>query len=101
MEVVPDPGDIGRRLTVERERGFAPPTDASVDGERSLTPGVRGIGTAAFLADVGHEIPGLYNTRRLHSTADGLSPAEFERIISEARSGICQVTMPVTAWSGA
>jgi hypothetical protein len=25
--------------------------------ERWLTPGVRGIGTASFLADVGHEIP--------------------------------------------
>jgi MFS family permease len=27
------------------------------DQERWLTPGVRGIGTASFLADVGHEIP--------------------------------------------
>jgi hypothetical protein len=25
--------------------------------ERWLTPGVRGIGAASFLADVGHEIP--------------------------------------------
>lgn len=89
MEVVPDPGAIDRRLAVERKRGFAPPTDASVDGERWLTPGVRGIGTASFLVDVGHEIPDLYNTRRRHSAADGLPPVEFERIISEARSGIC------------
>ncbi|TDU03950.1 putative MFS family arabinose efflux permease [Streptomyces sp. 846.5] len=29
----------------------------ALDGEKWLTPGVRGIGTASFLADVGHEIP--------------------------------------------
>jgi hypothetical protein len=38
-----------------------PPSDATeATAERKepwLTPGVRGIGTATFLADVGHEIP--------------------------------------------
>jgi hypothetical protein len=32
------------------------PTTADAE-QRWLTPGVRGIGTASFLADVGHEIP--------------------------------------------
>ncbi|WP_329553680.1 MFS transporter [Streptomyces sp. NBC_00696] len=36
----------------------APPADHNApDQEQWLTPGVRGIGTASFLADVGHEIP--------------------------------------------
>ncbi|KUL31883.1 MFS transporter [Streptomyces regalis] len=36
----------------------APPADQrAVDQEKWLTPGVRGIGSASFLADVGHEIP--------------------------------------------
>lgn len=36
----------------------APSADQSApEQERWLTPGVRGIGTASFLADVGHEIP--------------------------------------------
>jgi MFS family permease len=47
--------------------GFAPGTEGgetsgmteptAETSERWLTPGVRGIGTASFLADVGHEIP--------------------------------------------
>ncbi|MGP3980574.1 MFS transporter [Streptomyces sp. KR80] len=36
----------------------APPSDqTALDEARWLTPGVRGIGSASFLADVGHEIP--------------------------------------------
>ncbi|MFD8382380.1 MFS transporter [Streptomyces sp. NPDC059679] len=36
----------------------APSSDRTApDEERWLTPGVRGIGSASFLADVGHEIP--------------------------------------------
>lgn len=36
----------------------APPSrKTAVDREQWLTPGVRGIGSASFLADVGHEIP--------------------------------------------
>ncbi|MDJ0340359.1 MFS transporter [Streptomyces sp. H10-C2] len=36
----------------------APPADQpTAAAERWLTPGVRGIGTASFMADVGHEIP--------------------------------------------
>ncbi|MFB6674151.1 MFS transporter [Streptomyces sp. NPDC057684] len=36
----------------------APPaTSPTPDEEKWLTPGVRGIGSASFLADVGHEIP--------------------------------------------
>ncbi|MFD8212220.1 MFS transporter [Streptomyces sp. NPDC059697] len=36
----------------------AQPSEPTVlDEERWLTPGVRGIGSASFLADVGHEIP--------------------------------------------
>ena len=35
--------------------------------ERWLGPGVAGIGTASFLADVGHEIPTAL--RRLHHAA--------------------------------
>ena len=31
--------------------------DTPAAGEPWLTPGVRGIGTASFLADLGHEIP--------------------------------------------
>ncbi|MET9817265.1 MULTISPECIES: hypothetical protein [unclassified Streptomyces] len=30
---------------------------ATSDQDRWLTPGLRGIGSASFLADVGHEIP--------------------------------------------
>ncbi|MFJ5220155.1 MFS transporter [Streptomyces sp. NPDC088354] len=33
------------------------PAEDAADSEQWLTPGVRGIGTASFLADVGHEIP--------------------------------------------
>ena len=34
------------------------PQSTAADAEqRWLTPGVRGIGAASFLADVGHEIP--------------------------------------------
>ncbi|MEU4493693.1 hypothetical protein OG729_01615 [Streptomyces sp. NBC_00210] len=35
-----------------------PADQPTSDREKWLTPGVRGIGTAGFLADVGHEIPG-------------------------------------------
>ncbi|MDA5280882.1 MFS transporter [Streptomyces sp. Isolate_45] len=34
-----------------------PPSDTTLDQEKWLTPGVKGIGSASFLADVGHEIP--------------------------------------------
>ncbi|MFD7322943.1 MFS transporter [Streptomyces sp. NPDC059875] len=34
-----------------------PPGGGAPDGDRWLTPGVRGIGSASFFADVGHEIP--------------------------------------------
>lgn len=34
-----------------------PPTNSDRDLDRWLTPGVKGIGSASFLADVGHEIP--------------------------------------------
>src|SRR5207302_1695762 len=32
-------------------------SDETVDQASWLTPGVRGIGTASFFADVGHEVP--------------------------------------------
>src|SRR6478735_12011463 len=32
-------------------------SDETVDHSAWLTPGVRGIGTASFLADLGHEVP--------------------------------------------
>ncbi|WP_338783716.1 hypothetical protein [Streptomyces sp. DG1A-41] len=35
----------------------APAEDSATDEQRWLTPGVKGIGSASFLADVGHEIP--------------------------------------------
>ncbi|MFD9192311.1 integrase core domain-containing protein [Streptomyces phaeochromogenes] len=35
-------------------------------------------------------IVGFYNTRRRHSAADGLPPAEFEQIINEARNNYDQ-----------
>ncbi len=36
---------------------IVPPAGAGGDGDRWLTPGVKGIGSASLLADVGHEIP--------------------------------------------
>jgi MFS family permease len=36
---------------------IVPPTGAARDGDQWLTPGVKGIGSASFLADVGYEIP--------------------------------------------
>ncbi|MEU7728442.1 MFS transporter [Streptomyces sp. NPDC040724] len=36
---------------------IGPPADGARDGNQWLTPGVKGIGSASLLADVGHEIP--------------------------------------------
>jgi MFS family permease len=36
---------------------IVPPGGGAPDGSRWLTPGVKGIGSASLLADVGHEIP--------------------------------------------
>src|SRR5262245_61455997 len=55
---------MARRWHESGVRGWAPTGETSgmtkpttETGERWLTPGVRGIGAASFLADVGHEIP--------------------------------------------
>jgi nitrate/nitrite transporter NarK len=52
-----DPAPPHWRLvaTVNKTAGMTKPTTKA--SERWLTPGVRGIGTASFLADAGHEIP--------------------------------------------
>ncbi|MGW9030362.1 MFS transporter [Streptomyces sp. NPDC055722] len=54
----------------------APPTDQSADAEEKwLTPGVRGIGSASFLADVGHEIPTALLPSLLTSALDAPAAA--------------------------
>jgi len=53
-------GDGPTRLSAERSRSVAAVDVAEIqeeEAERWLTPGVRGIGTASLLADLGHEIP--------------------------------------------
>jgi hypothetical protein len=42
---------------------------------RWLTPGVRGIGAASFLADVGHEIPTALLPNLLTATLGALASA--------------------------
>ena len=54
-------GSRAQRLSAERSRSVAAMDVAEIqsdeEAERWLTPGVRGIGTASLLADLGHEIP--------------------------------------------
>lgn len=67
----------------------APPADQSaVSRETWLTPGVRGIGSASFLADVGHEIPTALLPSLLTSTL-GAPAAALGAIegISDALAG--------------
>lgn len=64
------------------------PAPAVPDDEKWLTPGVRGIGTASFLADVGHEIPTALLPSLLTSTL-GAPAAALGAIegISDALAG--------------
>ncbi|MFD9334979.1 MFS transporter [Streptomyces sp. NPDC060028] len=64
------------------------PADITPDQEKWLTPGVRGIGSASFLADVGHEIPTALLPSLLTSTL-GAPAAALGAIegISDALAG--------------
>ncbi|MFD9411713.1 MFS transporter [Streptomyces sp. NPDC059989] len=66
----------------------APPADTAPDQDRWLTPGVKGIGSASFLADVGHEIPTALLPSLLTSTL-GAPAAALGAIegISDALAG--------------
>jgi Bacterial regulatory proteins, luxR family len=61
-------------------------------GERWLTPGVRGIGAASFLADVGHEIPTALLPKLLTATL-GARAAALGLIegISDGLAGAAQL----------
>ncbi|WP_055631135.1 hypothetical protein [Streptomyces hirsutus] len=57
-----------------------PPSDQAAPGEeRWLKPGVRGIGSASFLADVGHEIPTALLPSLLTSTLGAPAAARCDR----------------------
>ena len=75
------------------------PTAADAD-QRWLTPGVRGIGAASFLADVGHEIPTalLPNllTATLGAPAAALGLIEGIADGSPARPGSPEAQSPTT-----
>lgn len=65
--------------------------DATGDDDRWLTPGVTGIGTASFLADVGHEIPTALLPSLLTSTLG--APASALGVIegvSDALAGVAR-----------
>lgn len=66
----------------------SPPSDTTLDQEKWLTPGVKGIGSASFLADVGHEIPTALLPSLLTSTL-GAPAAALGAIegISDALAG--------------
>lgn len=69
-----------------------PPTNEDhLDSEQWLTPGVKGIGTASFLADVGHEIPTALLPSLLTSTLG--APASALGVIegvSDALAGVAR-----------
>ncbi|MFF0104961.1 hypothetical protein [Streptomyces hirsutus] len=74
----------------------APPSDQTAPGEeRWLTPGVRGIGSASFLADVGHEIPTALLPSLLASTL-GAPAAALGAIegVSDALAGAARSAEP-------
>ena len=58
-------------------------------GERWLTPGVRGIGTASLLADVGHEIPTALLPSLLTSTLG--APASALGLIEGVSDGLAGI----------
>lgn len=60
--------------------------DGEPDGDRWLTPGVRGIGTASLLADVGHEIPTALLPSLLASTLG--APAAALGVIEGVSDGL-------------
>ena len=64
----------------------------SADDVEWMTPGVRGIGTASFLADVGHEIPTAllpsFLTSTLGAPASALGAIEG---VSDALAGVARV----------
>ncbi|MFI6147470.1 MFS transporter [Streptomyces sp. NPDC051109] len=66
----------------------APPADTTPDQDKWLSPGVKGIGSASFLADVGHEIPTALLPSLLTSTL-GAPAAALGAIegISDALAG--------------
>lgn len=66
----------------------SPSSDTTLDQEKWLTPGVKGIGSASFLADVGHEIPTALLPSLLTSTL-GAPAAALGAIegISDALAG--------------
>ena len=63
--------------------------DGTVDRSAWLTPGVRGIGTASFLADVGHEIPTALLPSLLTSTLG--APASALGLIEGVADGLAGV----------
>ncbi|TVR23200.1 MAG: MFS transporter [Ilumatobacter sp.] len=67
-------------------------TPDSADDVEWMTPGVRGIGTASFLADVGHEIPTAllpsFLTSTLGAPASALGAIEG---VSDALAGVARV----------
>jgi MFS family permease len=64
----------------------APAVDPVADQDRWLTPGVAGIGTASFLADVGHEIPTALLPSLLTSTLG--APAAALGLIEGVSDGL-------------
>ena len=74
-------GDYGRRVTIDG-------AEARVEW---LTPGVKGIGSASFLADAGHEVPTALLPSLLTSTL-GATPAALGIIegVSDALAGLAR-----------
>src|SRR4051794_15336722 len=78
---------------------MATPTDhASPTGEPQwLTPGVRGIGTASLLADLGHEVPTALLPALLTSTLG--APASALGLIESVADGLrAQRASPAGRW---
>ena len=65
-------------------------TEASRKDERWLTPGVRGIGAASFLADLGHEVPTALLPSLLTSTLG--APATALGLIEGLSDGLAGAT---------
>lgn len=85
------PPDIGTLRGHDR----SPETDSRSAPEPWLTPGVRGIGTASLLADLGHEVPTALLPSFLTSTLG--APAAALGVIEGVSDGLAGVATPAVA----
>src|SRR5215217_3813563 len=91
---IPDASPSPDRASVSLVGQAGPPvTSPEVEGRTDewLTPGVKGIGTASFLADAGHEVPTALLPSLLTSTL-GATPAALGVIegVNDALAGFAR-----------